>query len=142
MMSQENKTIVRNYIEQVWNAHRPDRLDQFIAKDVVHHDAPGVTDFDSIKQFVATTLAAFPDYKATIDDEIAEGDRVVQHQTYSVTQKGELLGMPATGKHAVIPGVFIFRVSGGKIAEMWGVADTMSMMQQLGLMPAPAPGAS
>jgi steroid delta-isomerase-like uncharacterized protein len=138
-VSQENKTIVRNYIEQVWNAHRPDRLDQFLAKGVVIHDAPGITDFDSQKQFIAMTLAAIPDFKITIDAEIAEGDRVVQHHTYSGTQKGELLGFPATGRHAVIPGVIIFRVSGGKIAEMWGVSDSMSMMQQLGHMPQPAP---
>lgn len=137
-MSQDNKTIARNYIEQVWNAHRADNLEKFVAKDVVHHDAPGVTDYDSIKQFMAATLATFPDMKITIDDEIAEGDRVVQHQTCSVTQKGELLGMPASGKHAVFPAVFIFRVSGGKIVEMWGVGDSMSMMQQLGLMPQPA----
>jgi steroid delta-isomerase-like uncharacterized protein len=140
-MSQENKTIARNYIEQVWNAHQVDHLEKFVAKDVVHHDAPGVTDYDSVKQFVAMTLAAVPDLKITIDDEIAEGDRVVQHQSCSGTQKGELLGMPATGKHFVFPGVFIFRVSNGKIAEMWGVGDTMSMMQQIGLMPANAPSA-
>jgi steroid delta-isomerase-like uncharacterized protein len=138
-MSQENKTVARNYVGQLWNAHRPDRLDQFVAKDLVHHDAPGVTDYDSVKQFIAMTLAAIPDFKITIDDEIAEGDLVVQHQTYSGTQKGELMGMPATGKHFVFPGVFIFRVSGGKIAEMWGVSDSMSMMQQLGHMPQAAP---
>ena len=136
-MSQENKTVVRNYIEQVWNAHRVDNLEKFVAKNVVHHDAPGVTDYDSVKQFVVGTLAAVPDLKIAIDDEIAEGDRVVQHQTCSGTQTGELMGMPATGKHFVFPEVFIFRVSGGKIAEMWGVGDTMSMMQQLGLIPQP-----
>lgn len=140
-MSQENKTIVRNYIEQVWNAHRVDNLEKFVAKNVVHHDAPGVTDYDSVKQFVATTLAAAPDFKVKIDAEIAEGDRVVQHQTYSGTQKGELMGVPATGKHFVFPGVFIFRVSGGKIVEMWGVGDSMSMMQQLGVIPQPAQAA-
>jgi steroid delta-isomerase-like uncharacterized protein len=141
-MSQENKTIVRNYLEQTWNARQPDRLEQFVAKDVVHHDAPGVTDFDSMKTAITMILKAFPDFKIMIDDTITEGDRVVVRQTVSGTLQNELLGMPATGKHATWTGIAIFRLAGGKIAELWGLNDQTSMMQQLGLMPQPTQAAS
>ena len=136
-MSVRNKAVVRGYIEEVWNGRRLDLLEQFMAEDAVHHDAPGITSRDDVKAFIAMSLQAFPDHHIAIEDEIAEGDRVVHRHTISGTMQGELFGMPATGKHAAFSGVWIFRVADGKIAELWGLADVPSMMQQLGLAPAP-----
>ena len=140
-MSEENKNVVRRYIEQVWNARRLDLLEQVIAEDVILHE-PGMTDRDSLKQFIVMTLAAIPDFELTINDEIAEGDRVVIRETFSGTLQGELAGMPATGKHAIWSGIVIFRLAGGKIAELWPLLDLTSMMQQFGLMPPPGESGS
>ena len=134
-MSKENKNVVRGYIDQVWNGRRLDLLEQFVAEDVIHPGAPGATDRDSMKKSAAMVLDAFPDWEMTIDDEIAEGDRVVCRYTYSGTLQGEFMGMPATGKHAVWSGIWIHRLAGGKIVELWGQNDNASMMQQLGLAP-------
>jgi steroid delta-isomerase-like uncharacterized protein len=134
-MSEENKSIVRDYMEQVWNARRLDLFEQFVAEDVTHHGDPGVTDFDSVKASTAMILDGMPDWQATIEDEIAEGDRVVLRFTISATHQGELFGIPATGKHAVWSAIYIYRLAGGKIVEIWGLTDQTSMMQQFGWMP-------
>jgi steroid delta-isomerase-like uncharacterized protein len=137
LMSTRNKAVVRGYFEEVWNGRRIDLLEQFMAEDVVPHVGPGITNRDEVKAFITTSLQTFPNFHIAIEDEIAEGDRVVHRNTISGTMQGELLGMPATGKHAAYSGVWIFRVADGKIAEFWGLADVPSMMQQLGLAPAP-----
>lgn len=137
MSTEKNKAVVRGYIEQVWNGHRPDLVEQYLADDVMHHDAPGLTDRASIQNFIAATLNAVPDIRVSIEAEIAEGDLVVFRQTVSGTQQGEWMGLPASGKQFSATGVFIFRVAGGKIAELWGLSDTFSMMQQLGAIPTP-----
>jgi steroid delta-isomerase-like uncharacterized protein len=137
--AEANKAVARGYMGQVWNAQRPDLVENFLSEDFQHHDAPGVTDRAGVKNFIAATQAAMPDVKVSIEAEIAEGDLVVQRQIVSGTQTGayEALGLPATGKQISIVGVYIFRIGGGKIAELWGVADAMSMMQQLGVIPTP-----
>jgi steroid delta-isomerase-like uncharacterized protein len=138
MSTEKNKAVVREYIEQVWNGHRPDLLEQYMAADVVHHDAPGMTDRVSIQNNIATFLNAFPDFRVSIEATIAEGDLVVLRQTLSGTQQGEFMGLPASGKQFSTIGVYIVRVTGGKITDLWGLADSLGMMQQLGVIPAPA----
>lgn len=138
MSTEKNKAVVRAYIEQVWNGHRPDLLEQYMAADVVHHDAPGLTDRASIQSFIASFLNAFPDLRISIEAEIAEGDLVVLRESLSATQQGEYMGLPASGKQFSTIGVFIFRVADGKITDLWGLANSLSMMQQLGAIPAPA----
>jgi steroid delta-isomerase-like uncharacterized protein len=139
MSAEANKAVARGFIEQVWNEHRPDLVEKYMSDDFLHHDAPGVTDRASVKNFISTTLKAFPDFKVSIEAEVAEGDLVVQRQIASGTQTGEFefFGLPATGKQVSINGVYIFRVAGGKIAELWGTSDSLSMMQQLGAIPMP-----
>ena len=95
-------------------------------------------DREGVKLLITMLRSAFPDFKATIDDIVAEGDKVVIRQTWSGTQKGEFMGIPPTGK-SVSFGVFdILRMAGGKCVEHWGQMDSMSLMQQLGAMPASA----
>ena len=81
-------------------------------------------------------FAAFPDFTAVIEDQIAEGDKVVTRKIVSGTHEGELMGIPPTGKRFEIPVIDIFCVVGGKCTDHWSVVDWMGMMQQLGLMPA------
>lgn len=137
MSIEQNKTVVRGFIEQVWNGHRPDLSDQYMVKDVVYHDAPGLDSLENVRNFIAANLNSFPDLKVSIDIELAEGDLVVQHQTIRGTHKGKLMGIPASGNQIDFPGVFIFRISTGKISEFWGLGDNMVLMQQIGAIPTP-----
>ena len=82
-------------------------------------------------------LAAFPDLHVTIEDVVAEGDRVVVRTTYTGTHQADLQGIPATGKTVSESAITIFRLANGKIAEGWLVADNLGLMQQLGVIPAP-----
>ena len=83
-------------------------------------------------------LNAFPDIKISIDDEIAEGDKVVFNWTSRGTHQGELYGIPATGKQVTNTGMTIYRLENAKIAELWFIGDNLGMMQQLGVVPANA----
>ena len=84
---------------------------------------------------------AFPDFQATIDDIVAEGDKVVVRQTWTGTHTGgEFMGVPPTGKSMSIGVIDIIRIAGDKFVEHWGQMDTMAMMQQLGAIPAPDQG--
>ena len=134
-MSEENKAIVLRYTQQVWNEHRLDLVEQFLAEDVSVRHVPGLTDRNNASAFIASTLETFPDFSIAIEDMIAEGNRVTVRETLSGTMQGELLGMPPTGKHATWLGVYIMHLADGKIAEIWGLGDVPSMMQQLGVSP-------
>jgi len=94
-------------------------------------------DMATFKEFVKTVVGAFPDSKFAIDDLLADGDKVIYRNTYSGTQKGEMMGIPATGKHVVVRTIGIARLSGGKIVEEWENMDEMGIMQQLGVIDAP-----
>ena len=79
--------------------------------------------------------SAFPDMQATIEDMIAEGDKVAVRYTGTGTHKGELMGIPATGKQIAVTGIEIIRIAGGKMVERWEAFDNLSFMQQLGVIP-------
>ena len=138
-MSEANKALERREIEEVWNKHNPDAVDEIYAPDLVNHSAPpGMpNDRAGMKALVGMYLGAFPDLKVTIDFLVAEGDKVVNRYTATGTHTGELMGIPATGKRIEMTGIAVVRVAGGKIAELWTESDTMGMMQQLGVVPAP-----
>jgi steroid delta-isomerase-like uncharacterized protein len=140
-VGQENEAVVRDYIEVVWNARKLDLFDRYVAADAVHHDSSGEMDIGGMKLAVAAICKAIPDHSITIDDAFGDGDRVVLRQTLSGTLQDPLFGMPATGKHASWAGIYIYRLADGKIVEIWGLSDNASMMQQLGLLPAPAASA-
>jgi steroid delta-isomerase-like uncharacterized protein len=140
-VGRENEAVVRDYIEHVWNARELDLFERYVAADAVHHDPSGDLDTRAMKLAVAAICKAFPDHSITIDDAFGDGDRVVLRQTLSGTLQDPLFGMPATGKHASWVGIYIYRLADGKIVEIWGLSDNASMMQQLGLLPAPAASA-
>jgi len=138
-MSEENKALVRRELEEVWNKHNLDAIDEIYAPDFVDHSAPpGMpNDRAGAKARVGAFLGAFPDFKTTIDILVAEGDLVVNRSTSTGTHTGELGGIPATGKRITVTSIAIVRVAGGKIAEVWFESDQMGLMQQLGVVPAP-----
>ena len=139
-MSEENKALVRRQTEEVFNKHNPDAVDEIYAPDFVNHSAPpGMpNDRAGLKALVGMNLGAFPDLKVTSDFQLAEGDKVVMRWTATGTHTGELMGIPATGKPVKMTGIAIVRFADGKIAELWMESDQMGMMQQLGVVPAPA----
>ncbi len=94
------------------------------------------TGAQALKQVWAILLRAFPDLHVTVEDVIAEADRVVTRNTVTGTHQGELMGIPPTGKSVSYNEIFIFRFVNGRIAETWGVVDSLSLMRQLGVTPA------
>ncbi len=141
MSTEENKAIARRTVEAI-NAGDMSLFESLLAPDAVEHAAPpGMPPTrETAKQFITMLCAAFPDLQYTIEDVIAEGDRVVQRATTRGTMKGEFLGMPATGKSATWGETHIVRLKDGKIVEHWANVDQLGMLQQLGLAPTPGSG--
>jgi steroid delta-isomerase-like uncharacterized protein len=133
-MSEENKALARRSWEAPDNL---DVLDDIYTADVVWHD-PGqdIQGIEEAKQFVTMYKTAFPDLSATVEDEIAEGDKVVSRWTVRGTHQGEIEEFgPPTGRKMELKGITIHRIEGGKIVEEWNSYDNLSAMQQLGLAP-------
>jgi steroid delta-isomerase-like uncharacterized protein len=138
MSTQENKDVARQAVEAI-NAGNFSKLESLVAPDGADHALPpGMPPTrDSALQFLMMFRGAFPDLHYTLEDVIAEGDRVVQRTTATGTMKGDFLGMLATGKSATWGEIHIVRVKDGKIVEHWASVDQLGMLQQLGLAPAP-----
>jgi steroid delta-isomerase-like uncharacterized protein len=138
MSTETNKAIVRRAIGQILNNHRYDLVDEFFVETVeLHGVGPSLIGRTALVEFYTTLFAAFPDWHTTIDDMIAEGDKVVVRITSNGTHQGEMQGIPATGKPYTQNAIVIYRLTNGKIVEGRLQTDMLSMMQQLGLMPAP-----
>ena len=138
MSTEDNKALVRRIIEEVWNQGNLAVVDELSDENVVNHNPPGppLQGPEAFKQFVLMYRSAFPDTHFTIEDEIAEGEKVVTRWTARGTHKGELMGIPPTGKQVTVTGISIDRFAGGKSIESWTNFDTLGMMQQLGVVPA------
>lgn len=137
MSTETNKAIVQRYGEQVWNMRRRELFEEFYVENVVHHGIPSVPGLQGIKEGYDRTLKALPDIQLTDDDVIAEDDKVVVRWTIRGTHKGELMGIPGTGKQVTQSGISIFRLANARIVELWLLADNLSLMQQLGVIPTP-----
>ena len=131
-MSEENKALARRSWESV---EASDTLGEVYASDVVWHmPDQEVRGIEEAKQFVDMFKTAFPDMQATVEDVVAEGDKVVTRVTLRGTHQGEVEEFgPPTGRRVEVQGITIHRIEGGKIAEEWNSYDNLSMMQQLGL---------
>lgn len=144
MSAEENKAIVRRFIEDVLNAGNTAALGKTWAGDLVWHGTGGFPDVHGLAAFAHVLqpfFAAFPDMRVAIDDLLADGDKVVGRFTTRGTHTGELMGIPATGKEVVFGGISIYRIAGGKIAEEWFGDDLLSLLQQIGAVPAPGAAA-
>jgi steroid delta-isomerase-like uncharacterized protein len=113
-------------------------IDAVVEPNVLYHGPimGGATGAQALKQVWPVLLRAFPDLHVTVEDVIAEGDKVVFRDTVTGTHQGEYRGLPPTGKSVTYNEIFIRRFAGGRIAEIWGVVDVFSQMQQLGAIPA------
>ncbi|UCD78686.1 MAG: ester cyclase [Desulfobacterales bacterium] len=139
MSTEENKAVVRRFVEEVQNRHDINALEKLFSPDYVDHshisNLPPT--LDGTKKFFSILFAAFPDIRVTIHDQVAEGDRVVTRKTFHGTHQEEFMGIPSTGKPIAVDVIDIFRVADGKILEHWAVADMLGLMQQLGVVSPP-----
>jgi steroid delta-isomerase-like uncharacterized protein len=119
-VSEENKAVVRRFnelVEEYWRTGDADAFDEVVAPDFVHH-APGLPpDREGMKQALPMFRAAFPDMRLTVEDMIAEGDKVVDRVTVRGTHQGELMGIPASGTQVEFTEMHISRIADGKIVE-------------------------
>jgi steroid delta-isomerase-like uncharacterized protein len=138
MSSESNKVLARRVFEEVLNGRNLDPLDELVASDYIEHmPLPGQrTGIDGIRDRYTMLHKAF-DADFTVEDVIAEGDKVVLRWMQSGTHVGEFPGLPPTGRRFRIPGIEIWRVENGKLAEHWDVVDVFGQLQQLGVLPAP-----
>ena len=141
MLSETNKTVSRRFFEELFGKGNLAVADEIIAKDHVNSgpgSIPGLpTGPEGTKQLVTVYRNAFPDIRFTIDEQIAEGDKVMTRWSAHGTHQGELAGIPATGKTSTVTGIVIDRLVNGMIAESWAIFDQFGMLQQLGVIPMP-----
>lgn len=135
------KAIVRRAVEEIWNRANLAAADELIADDFIDHtplpgQLPGRAGF---KQVMRTIRVAFPDARETIEELVAEGDRVVARVVIDGTHTGPFMGVPPTGKRIHVPAVAILRVRGGQIVERWSYSDDVSLLLDLDALK-PSPG--
>jgi predicted ester cyclase len=138
MSGEDNKQRVRRFLDDV-TAGNLAALDDIVAPDFKDHQSlpPGIPPtLAGLKGFFQAQRVAFPDWKVTIEDMVADGDRVWDRLKVEGTNTGPFMGLPPTGRRVSFEVLDISRFAGGKLVEHWGVADNLGLMQQLGLIPA------
>jgi steroid delta-isomerase-like uncharacterized protein len=135
MSIEANKNIVRRY-QEIYNSNDLEALSEIVSEDLLTPKImPGIpAGIEGAKVAHQMMLAGFPDYQTTIDDLIAEGDKVVARITMSGTNTGSFMGIPPTGKRILFTGMYVARIDDGKIVEHWGEEDGVSLLQQLGVL--------
>jgi steroid delta-isomerase-like uncharacterized protein len=134
MSTEANKALVSRHFAAIWNQHQLDVADELVASDYHSHfpvpgQPPGIAGF---KYAVQSLYTSFPDLMISVDDLIAEGDKVVARLTAQGTHQGVFRGIPPTGRVVTWTGIRIFRIAEGKIVEHWANWDDLSLLQQLG----------
>jgi steroid delta-isomerase-like uncharacterized protein len=139
-----NKAVVHRMFQEMWNEGNLDVVDELFAPDYAGHDPTDpnpetreVSSAADAKAWVGMVRAAVPDIHFTVDDLIAEGDKVIARWTAEGTHTGELMGIPPTGRRGTVSGILIYRLVEGKIKEGWQNWDTLGMLRQLGILPSP-----
>ena len=138
MNTESNKALVRRWIEAGWNGGDTALIDTLYVPDVVQHDPSSplpVASGEALKQYVGSFLSAFPDIRFTIDDLLAEGDKVLWRFTAQATHTGPLMIIPPSGERVVVTGMALFRVADDRIAEVWVNFDALGMLQAIGAVP-------
>ena len=138
MSVEESKAVVRRAYD-FWNTGDVSGLDELVAPAIVMHlrGRPDVAGIDAYRTYHAALRGAFPDQRWTLEDLVAEGDKVAAMWTFRGTHRGELMGIAPTGKEVAVTGISVFRVADGRIAENWVQSDLLGLLQQLGAIPTP-----
>ena len=138
MTTDDNKALVQRFFEEVINQRNLAALNQLVDPTGVNHTVPAGMPQEP-NPFLAQYLGAFPDGKVTVEDLLADGDKVVARVSYRGTHQGAFRGIPPTGKPITVMGINIFRIANGKLVEHWGLADRLAVLQQVGVVPPLAP---
>ena len=134
--AEENKAVVLRYVEEVWNRHDLDAIDDIVWPEYINHAA--TTDeyrTGGARRIWEWLLSVFPDHRFEVEDAATDGQTVALRGTMSATHEGELMGIEPTGKRVRAQQSHWFRVVDGKVAEHWAVRDDLGTLQQLGVLP-------
>jgi predicted ester cyclase len=139
MSTEDNKALVRRFYEEVINKKKTAAIDEFIDPNHVDHAAPpGIPGgIEGAKQTITMYLTAFPDLHFTVEEMIADQDKVVARITATGTHQGRFMSIPPTGKQVTVKAIEIIRIAGSKFVEHWMELDALGLLQQLGAVPAP-----
>jgi predicted ester cyclase len=145
MSTEEYKALVRRWLEECYNRGNVSVADEVVAPDYINRSAPHgqMPGLEAEKQYVTMIRSAFPDFHLAIEDQIAEGDKVVTRLTATGTFAGGLDDIPSTavtGRQVRVAEILIHRFGGGKVIEGWIVGDELGLWQQLGAIPSMAEG--
>lgn len=142
MQASQNTKIVLDLIEAAWNCGDVSAIDRAVTEGHIEHEPDGNDEVGRghFSETVHTYRAAFPDMRICVDDQIADGDRVVIRWTASGTHRGDLNGIPATGRTAKVSGVYIHKLADRRITESWTMFDQLGLLVQLGVLVLPTPG--
>jgi steroid delta-isomerase-like uncharacterized protein len=136
----DNKAIARRFMEDGFNTGNLAAAEEFIAANFRNHD-PGTPPLppgpEGYRQLIGLYRTAYPDLHMTADDMVGEGDKVVVRWTARGTNTGKLGEIPPSGKQVTVSGISILAIAGGKVTDQWANWDTLGMLQQLGVIPAP-----
>lgn len=136
MSFEENKALVRQFVEAFWNQGNTSAADELMtAGATIVLPGRGQVSKESFKAFAVTLRSSFPDWHSTVEEMIAEDDQVGERWTGRGTHRGEFQGIAPTGRMVAVPGFVFYRVTAGKIAEFRGLFDGLDMLHQLGALP-------
>ena len=133
-MSEQNKAIARRIFDEVASKGNLEVIDELVSPNHVYHSDPELSGIEGQKKLVTRYRTAFPDLVLSVQDQIAEGDKVVTRFTAQGTHRGDLMGTPPTGKQVTATAISIMRFVDNKVVEEWELVDEMGMMRQLGLI--------
>ena len=128
-----NKAVVTRFVEEFWSSGNEAAADELMAEDVaIYVNNQEVKDTDALKLFARSIRGAFPDWHSSLEELVAEGDRVAERWTGRGTHRGAFQGIAATGRQVAVPGTVFYHITEGKITEFRGQFDRLSMLEQLG----------
>jgi len=130
-MSEQNKTLARRFYDEILNGRRMDFADEILSPEYVDHSAAG-PGLENFKQYFSMITSVFPDIKVTVEDLLADDDKVAVRLTVHGTQLGSFRGFPPVGRQATWTGMDIIHISDGRIIERWSERDFLNMLLQLG----------
>ena len=136
-MLADTKVLVRRFFEEVWNQGNLAAIDELFAPSYIRYDpaAPEAKGLAGFKQLVVRLRTAFPDLHFTLEEIIAEDDKVMTRALLRGTHRGEYWGIAPTGKPVAVMGMVVLRIAQGKFQEGWLMMDNLGLLQQLGVVP-------
>jgi steroid delta-isomerase-like uncharacterized protein len=141
MTAEENKAIIREFVEEFQGRRNLGAIYDYMSPDFVNHTAAegAPNSREGVEAFFTAFYNAFPDFHATIIGQYSEGDKVATYKVFHGTHQGDFFGIPPTGKSMEMKVHDILQLRDGKIVGHWGYYDQLGLMQQLGVIPSPQP---